>query len=259
MYMDRTKFLLFDSQVGDAKFQSIKDQNNGQCPFCNYEMLEEILDREGDILLVKNKYPILQDTYPTVLIEGKDCNAQLSDYPKEHLYSLMTFGVKKWLEMIDSGLYKSVVFFKNHGPNSGGTLRHPHMQIIGLKYIDYLEYGTTPANFQGITIHRLPGVELNLSTTPRIGFYEFNIILQDLSRIDRMSDYIQDTTRYLLNNFRNCQSYNLFFYKLENTVTVKIVPRFVTSPLFIGYSIPQITTRLEEVALDLQKRIRKEY
>lgn len=253
--MSLGKFLLFDTEIGEAKVQSIIDQDMGLCPFCDYEKLEGILEQKGEILLVKNKYPILRDTYPTVLVESKDCNAELSTYSKEHLYKLIRFGVNQWSKMMESGLYKSVVFFKNHGPSSGGTLRHPHMQIIGLKDLDYLEFGITAGNFHGITVHSQPGVELNLSTSPRIGFYEFNVVLENLSVIDRMSDYIQATVHYLLHNFRNCHSYNLFFYKIEQSITVKIVPRFVTSPLFIGYSIPQITTRLEDVAHALRKKI----
>jgi len=252
--MDPSKLLLFDTEIGDAKYQSILDQNRGLCPFCDYDKLEQILDREGDILLVKNKYPILRDTFPTVLIEGKDCHGELSTYSKEHLYSLIRFGMKHWTRMMESGLYKSVVFFKNHGPNSGGTLRHPHMQIIGWENVDYHDFGISPENFTGIVIHRLPGVELNLSTSPRIGFYEFNVVLSDMAQIDRLSDYIQSTVHYLLHYFRNCQSYNLFFYKFDRDIAVKIVPRFVTSPLFIGYAIPQITTRLEDVARDLRRK-----
>ncbi|WP_429877890.1 DUF4931 domain-containing protein [Fictibacillus sp. NRS-1165] len=32
-----------------------------------------------------------------------------------------------WKKSIQSGHYQFVIFFKNHGPYSGGTLRHPHM------------------------------------------------------------------------------------------------------------------------------------
>lgn len=252
--MSLGKFLLFDTEIGKAKVQSILDQDRGLCPFCDYDKLEEVLAQEGEILLIKNKYPILRDTYPTVLIESTDCNAELSTYSKEHLHTLIRFGIKNWVKMMESGSYKSVVFFKNHGPNSGGTLRHPHMQIIGLQDLDYMEFGITSSNFGGITIHSQPGVELNLSTSPRIGFYEFNVVLDDFTLVDRLSDYLQATVHYLLNCFRNCDSYNLFFYRMGQSITVKIVPRFVTSPLFIGYAIPQITTRLENVAHDLQRK-----
>ena len=35
--------------------------------------------------------------------------------------------------------FKSVLHFKNHGPMSGGSIRHPHSQIIGLRDYDYRE------------------------------------------------------------------------------------------------------------------------
>jgi len=252
--MDSPKLLIFDSNVGTAKAKSIIDKKNGICPFCDYRETEQILDCEGEILLVKNKYPILQNTFPTVLIETNDCHGELSIYPKKHLYKVIRFGLKHWFRMQESGEYKSVVFFKNHGPESGGTIRHPHMQIIGLKNLDYMDFGTTAENFKGILVHKMPGVELNLSTYPRMGFYEFNVILDDLKQIDRFSDCIQATTHFLLNVFQNCHSYNIFFYQLDDMIAAKIIPRFVTSPLFVGYSIPQITTKLEAVADSLRRR-----
>lgn len=252
--MNPSELLIFDTAVGSAKAQSIIDQNNGKCPFCNYQEVENIIAREGEIMLVKNKYPILRDTFPTVLIESADCQAELSTYPKEYLYKLFRFALEQWLIMEQSGLYKSVIFFKNHGPNSGGTLRHPHMQIIGLKYLNYLDFGTKLNNFQGKLVDKKPGVELNLSTSPRMGFYEFNVILEDSNLLEQLCDYIQGTVHYLLNYFHNCNSYNLFFYKFNDIITVKIVPRFVTSPIFVGYSIPQITTKLEDVARNLKEK-----
>jgi hypothetical protein len=69
-----------------------------------------------------------------------------------------------------------------------------------------------------------------------------------------MADYIQIVAHYLLNNFyKGCKSYNLFFYQLEGRILVKVVPRFVTSPLFIGYSIPQVSNRAEEVVKEIQE------
>lgn len=254
--MKTSEILIFDTSVGANKVQSVIDQNNGQCPFCNYEKKEKenIIASKGEILLVRNKYPILQDTFPTVLIESNNCDGDISNYSKAHLYSLFRFGINQWLEMDNSGCYESVVFFKNHGPNSGGTLRHPHMQIIGLKHLDYLDFGTTPNNFTGVLIDKKSKVELNLSTSPRMGFYEFNVVLEDLAQVDRLSDYVQGTVHYLLNHFRGCESYNLFFYIIDGIIYVKIVPRFVTSPMFVGYSIPQITTKLEDVARSIKRK-----
>lgn len=251
--MSGHKHLLFDSNIGEQKMKSFYE-GQGSCPFCNYAEQDCIIEQRGQVLLVKNKYPVLQESCQTVLIETPDCSQELSGYSKEHLYNVIRFGMEKWLEMMASGRYKSVIFFKNHGPFSGGTIAHPHMQIIGLKDIDG-QQNIREEYFEGILIDRKGSTELNLSIKPKMGFYEFNIILKDLADIDLMADYIQVTTHYLLHHFnKRCNSYNLFFYKLDSRILVKAIPRFVTSPLYIGYALPQITNRLEAIAAEFRNR-----
>lgn len=65
-----------------------------------------------------------------------------------------------------------------------------------------------------------------------------------------VADYIQAATHYLLNHFhRSCTSYNLFFYQLDDGRSAcKVIPRFATSPLFVGYGIPQVSNKIEEIA-----------
>jgi ATP adenylyltransferase/5',5'''-P-1,P-4-tetraphosphate phosphorylase II len=243
--------LVFDSTIGGTKPVTIIN-NNVECPFCCREKLEGIIAEDGPIMLLNNKYPVLRDTVQTVLIETYECTSELSLYPKEHLYKVISVGVGKWLEMMDSKQFASVLFYKNHGPCSGGTIRHPHMQIVGLKYIDYSS-NIVPEILQGDIIFQDTGVELNLSRQPKIGFFEFNITLHDLKYINRLADYIQMVTHYILNYFnKNCTSYNLFFYRFNGVIIVKIMPRFVTSPLFIGYSIPQVSSRMDEVIKEMQ-------
>lgn len=250
--VDMVKHLVFDSAIGSFKPENIV--NTGvKCPFCCRESLENIIAEEGTIVFLKNKYPVLRDTLQTVIIETDQCNSELSLYSKEHLHTLFRFSIEKWQGMIESKEFASVLFFKNHGPFSGGTIRHPHMQIVGLKHIDY-----TPRialeSLEGTVIHRSKGVELNLAKEPRVGFCEFNVRVNQLSSIDRMADYIQVIAHYLLNYFhKHCNSYNLFFYQLEGQIFVKIMPRLVTSPVFIGYSIPQVSSRGEEVIKEIQK------
>jgi len=238
--------LHFNSHLGRQKPESIINRA-ATCPFCERSMLEEVLAKRGPILLVKNKYNVLQDTFQTVLIEGDDCDANLSTYSKEHLYELIQFGVEQWQEMQRSGEFASVMFFKNHGPYSGGSIHHPHMQIVGMYKLDYMMH-TKEEHFQGLLIDQHPGVECNLSTMPRAGFYEFNVILSDDGNLHQMADYIQMLTHYVLHHFhRNCNSFNLFFYQLQGRIAVKVMPRFVTSPIYVGYSIPQLPNNLEEI------------
>lgn len=247
----RKKYLIFDANIGKNKPENIVN-TNAMCPFCCREQLTDIIASEGPILLIKNKYPVLVNTLQTVLIETYECNSDLSIYPKDHLYKVIRFGVEKWQEMIHSGEYASVIFYKNYGPYSGGTIRHPHMQIVGLHDVDYTK-NISIESFQGPIIHQDNGVELNLALEPRNGFIEFNVCLSNLNFLNQMADYIQIVTHYLLHHFhRNCKSYNLFFYQINEQIFAKVLPRFITSPLFIGYSIPQVSSRAAEVVKEVQ-------
>jgi len=243
--------LVFDTQIGSTKPVTLRNREI-QCPFCHRQLLQGIIAEDGPVLLVHNKYPVLKDAVQTVLIETYDCNSELSTYSKEHLYKVIRFGIEKWQEMIASGEFASVIFYKNHGPYSGGTIWLPHMQIVGLKNIDYTQ-NITWESLRGDIILNEPGIELNLSNKPRIGFFEFNIVLEDLQYIEKFADYLQMIVDYTLHHFhKNCNSYNLFFYQLEGRIAVKIMPRFVTSPIFIGYSIPQISNRGAEVIQEIR-------
>ena len=247
----KKKYLIFDSNIGRNKPENIVD-TKAMCPFCLREELTDVIASEGPILLIKNKYPVLVNTFQTVLIETYECNADLSTYPKDHLYKVIHFGVDKWLEMIQSGEYASVIFYKNYGPFSGGTIRHPHMQIVGLYDMDYTK-NISVESFQGLIIHQDNGVELNLALEPINGFFEFNVLLSNLKYLNKMANYIQIVAHYLLHHFhRKCKSYNLFFYQINGQIFAKVLPRFITSPLFIGYSIPQVSNRGNEVVKEIQ-------
>ncbi|KSU83327.1 DUF4931 domain-containing protein [Fictibacillus sp. S7] len=239
--------LLFNMNIGTQKPESIRNTAT-KCPFCDRESLTDILEEKGDIIWLKNKYPVLADAFQTVLIETKDCFSELSEYSKDHLYTLIDFGLQAWEKTIESGDYKSVIFFKNHGPFSGGTLRHPHMQIIGFKEADYHE-NISASQFEGLPIDQQYGIEFNISTKPKMGFYELNILMKDRGKTKELADYIQLSTHFLLNHFnKNCSSYNLFFYRMDETIIAKVVPRFAASPLYVGYSFPQVASNIDAVA-----------
>ena len=59
----------------------------------------------------------------------------------------MRFALGCWQQMIDSQQYRSVLMYKNKGPLSGGSLVHPHMQIVGLEQEDGYA-ALTSANFE---------------------------------------------------------------------------------------------------------------
>jgi ATP adenylyltransferase/5',5'''-P-1,P-4-tetraphosphate phosphorylase II len=237
--MKKETILQFDTTVARKKPNSV--HRKSLCPFCERGGLSEILDTRDSIILVKNKYPVLDDSFQTVLIETDECESELSEYPKSHLYKVLRFGIEKWLKMEEDDDFESVLFFKNHGPLSGGSIRHPHMQIVGLNNVNYRD-NLTEDYFIGHEIHSANGVQLNLSTKPMIGFTEFNIVLDDLDKIDQAADYIQKSVHYVIHHFngRGCSSYNLFFYNWIGKIFIKVIPRYATTPLYVGYGLRQV-------------------
>ncbi|GHH97605.1 DUF4931 domain-containing protein [Neobacillus kokaensis] len=247
------KHLHFNTAIGMQKPENIRNKN-AACPFCARDELTNIINMDEPIILLQNKYPVLENAYQTVLIETDDCHGDLSTYPKEHLHKLIRFGIKHWLDMEATGIYRSVIFFKNHGPLSGGSLSHPHMQIVGLDEIDYSET-VVPEMFEGIVISEEEnGPRFTLSTKPRVGFYEFNIEMAEDFYQERFAEYLQIAVHYILNHFPfKANSYNVFFYHIEGKIYAKVVPRFVTTPLYIGYGLPQVPSNLEWMAEELAR------
>jgi galactose-1-phosphate uridylyltransferase len=251
--MSAYELLHFDPEIAAQKPISILNPQI-KCPFCDRANLKNILAEQGSILLVKNKYPVLKDTYPTVLIETAHCQPEFSKYTKDHLHQVISFGINKWLELDATKKFSSVIFYKSHGPFSGGTIVHPHMQIIGLKNVNCYK-NILKEHFEGMIVDKKSGVEFNLATKPRSGFTEFNIILENLDNLNQLADYTQIATHYCLNSYhKHCNSYNIFFYRLNHKIMVKIIPRFVTSPLFIGFSLPQVSDNHAKIVQTIQNK-----
>lgn len=244
-------YLGFNIDIGKTKPENIVHRE-AACPFCDVKSLQNVFEIKDNMILLENKYQVLQDAYQLLVIETDKCDEDMPNYTKEHMHKLMRFSIGHWLDMINSKKYKTVLMFKNHGPMSGGTMRHPHMQIVGLKNLsDTHMYDIR--QFEGTIIHQENSVELNLSTKPRVGFTEINIIMGDKKDIDILADYVQIGVDYIMNHFAVCSSYNLFFYLIEGKICVKVMPRFATSPLFIGYNIELVPNNIERIANEIKK------
>lgn len=256
----------FNIGVGKGKPLTINGEKRS-CPFCNVDTLTDIIDTKEDMIFLKNKYIVLEPSDQFVLIEGADCNSDMNLYTPEKMTSLISFGISHWLKLWETGKYKAVLFFKNYGPLSGGTIHHPHMQIVGLPVIDPdLMFSTD--EFEGIPVATESGVEINVATRPRIGFSEINILVKkqftasDISSpqayetLSALAHYIQSSVTFLKDFFkRENFSYNIFFYLLDGCIRVKLLPRFATSPLYIGYSIHLKPTNLADTAEKLRTYI----
>ena len=165
--------LVFDVQQASGKPDDNRRPGTA-CPFCDTEGLANIIQRDGDCIWLENKFKTLRATRQTVLIESANHDADLVTYEPDELHHVMRFALGCWQQMIDSQQYRSVLMYKNKGPLSGGSLVHPHMQIVGLEREDGYA-ALAPANFEGIDVWRHGRVAVNISTEPIMGFFEVNV------------------------------------------------------------------------------------
>ena len=228
-----------------------KPSNADICPFCVKDNLGTILDQEGEKIWLENKYPTLENAYQTLIIESDQHLGDVSTYADQEVIDLFAYAIAKWQELEATGAYESVILFKNFGPLSGGSLRHPHMQIVGMNNLNAYEM-VENQHFEGLTVvdESQTSAEFNISLNPIMGYSEFNI-LADEQRIDLLALMTKQVTHFLLTDYfqGRCQSYNLFVHHRGGKYICKITPRFVASPYFLGYKIPQCHNmrRLEEI------------
>lgn len=248
--------LVFDVKQAQGK----PDDNRrpgSSCPFCDVEHLEQVIRREDDRIWLVNKFRTLRDTMQTVLIESSDHDADIATYAPEQNRSVLRFALSCWDEMISSGRYCSVLMYKNKGPLSGGSLVHPHLQIVGLVHEDGYA-ALRPEHFEGMLVWSEGRARVTISTEPIMGFFEVNVsvpegVIEGVAREprdpvadrvdgDRFCDAIQVVVRYILEEHHGgrADSYNLFFYRMEGRTIAKIMPRWVVSPYFVGYRLAQV-------------------
>ena len=251
----------FNTDVGKTKPENIINTDNA-CPFCDVANLKDILETDDDIIFLKNKYIVVEGADQFVLIEGKDCDVDMPSYSREKMRRVIRMGLRQWKKLLDCGKYEDVLFFKNFGPMAGGTIRHPHMQLVGFTELK-TELLFDPAELRGIVIAEENDVELNVSNCPRVGFGELNVVVDAGGSYDTLADFLQIGVHYLMNFFRkNLSSYNIFFYHRAGKIFAKIMPRFATSPYFVGYNIhflprnvPQIANEVREIYFGDEKKI----
>ena len=242
----------FNTDIGKTKPENLVNKKNA-CPFCDVKNLTDIIDTDGDIIFLKNKYNVVESADQFVLIECGECESDMPNYSREHMKKVLTMGMKHWQKLLNCGKYEEVLFFKNFGPMSGGTIRHPHMQIVGFPKLNS-ELLFEVKELQGISIAERDGVEFNISNFPRVGFGELNVIFNFGSELQPPSDFLQIGVHYLTNFFkRNCQSYNIFFYHRDEKIFAKMMPRFATSPYFVGYNIHFLPNNIERIAKEIKE------
>jgi len=138
---------------------------DSHCPFCpgNEEIeLEKLrLPAEGDwqLRVVRNKYPALEETgaivrcfdgvhrwiagvgYHEVVIESRLHNVQPAVQCAEDVERTLAALQMRGRAIRQDPRIKQIIYFKNHGPLAGTSLRHPHSQLVALPIV--------PSNIRG--------------------------------------------------------------------------------------------------------------
>ena len=242
----------FNTDIGRTKPENLVHAD-AACPFCDVEHLTGIIDTDDDIIFLRNKYNVIEHADQFVLIEGRDCNSDMPDYTAEKMRRVIKMGVRHWKNLLASGKYEEVLFFKNYGIMSGGTIRHPHMQLVGFPRLNS-DLLFDEAELRGIVIGERDGVELNISNCPRVGFGELNVVVEPGGSLDALADFIQVAVHYVKNFFnKRTNSYNIFFYRRAEKIFAKVMSRYVTSPYFVGYNIHFLPNNVERIAAEIRE------
>ncbi len=255
--------LVFQLQIARDKPHSYRsDQKQAHCPFCDVVHLTDIYQRQGEMIWLKNKFPTLKDTLQTVLIESPVHHGDISSYSKVYNRRLMKFALRCFNQVKADPRFRSVAWYKNFGPWSGGSLIHPHMQIVGLEHEDCYKY-IQPNHFEGVEVYRDADIEVNVAEHTVQGYTELNVNTLQQVHLDLWADWIRAATKYMLGKMydKRCQSYNLFFYPRDDGgICAKLVSRFYASPYFVGYKLSQVNdaVTLAETAADFRNFFEKE-
>ena len=136
---------------------------------------------------------------------------------------------------------------------SGGTIRHPHMQLVGFPQLNS-DLLFDEAELRGVVIASRDGVEFNASTCPRVGFGELNLVVERGGSLDTLADFLQVAVHYVKNFFnKRTNSYNIFFYRRDEKIFAKVMSRYVTSPYFVGYNVHFLPNNVERVAAEVRE------
>lgn len=129
------------------------------CPFCpgNESMLPGIIEETPvdespgwQVRVVPNKYPVLRPEAKTtrsascehpvvagygfheVIIESPRHDADLTDLTDVEMSAVLSAYHRRFVWLAARPRIQSVILFRNYGPTSGASLRHPHAQVIAL-------------------------------------------------------------------------------------------------------------------------------
>ena len=109
--MSNEEPLIFHLQVARKKPENIKHPE-GYCPFCDRENLTNILDKDGDSILLVNKFRTLQDTMQTIIIESKAHLGDQSNYSQLENRKIIKYVLECWQKMINQNKYRVFCYIR---------------------------------------------------------------------------------------------------------------------------------------------------
>lgn len=207
--MSNNDVLVFEIEQAKGKPRDVAKKKD-YCPFCDTDSLTNIIDHRGDMIWLENKFKTLKDTNQTIIIESHDHYGDISNYSVEKNREVFEYIYECWNKMIQSKKYQSVLMYKNFGPMSGGSLRHPHFQIIGLDHVDGYKH-IEPENFTGMDVFNSKHINVNVSEKPIMGFVEFNVTINNPQYIDELAEFTRVTVKYVLEDLYGGKLIHIIF------------------------------------------------
>lgn len=226
------------------------------CPFCSVDELRNegrLLNQNGQMLWLDNKYPMLEKTKQTLIIETNNCIDNLSSYSEEYAKELFDFAFKTRNHMMENKDFKDVLFFKNQGAKADGSVHHAHMQLVGL----YNHASNSPKieeTLTGAIVYQGHNVKVTVSDNPMGEKYEFNVIWKTKNHNFEYVKWVQQVIRYFtVFKGGRFSDYNFYYYEKNNVSALKIVPRGAVSIYFLGFGLKQVPDDIHQVAEELIK------
>ena len=85
--------LEYNLDLGKTKPDTVH-RDEKYCPFCDVAHLKNVMEKRGPMIWLENAYPVLKDSWQTLIIESDDCDGEFSSYTPEYALKLIEFGLE---------------------------------------------------------------------------------------------------------------------------------------------------------------------
>ena len=122
------------------------EKKGGYCPFCRKNLPDNLfLDRvkagKDEVVAIKNIFPALSYNAPLaygdqeVIVETKLHNKKMADFSEELIKATLEINIRRATELLKNPKINYALCFKNQGPSSGASLKHPHSQNFASAFV----------------------------------------------------------------------------------------------------------------------------